>query len=174
MNNFRTINACRCLLFCLMAAPLHSQQGATPASAGNRDDATAAKNFAADTPSSVLSSDEWQRVDASVARGLAFLASQQQPDGSFPTLPYAQPAVTGLGVLALMAHGHNPSEGPYGRRLDRASEFILASQKSNGLVTVYGPEGRRITRDGSSTLGAAAAYCRSAHPTSCCPLFQRS
>src|SRR5688572_8084197 len=49
-----------------------------------------------DTPSSVLSAAEWQRVDVAVERGLNFLISQQRPDGSFPTMDYAQPGVTSL------------------------------------------------------------------------------
>jgi hypothetical protein len=67
-----------------------------------------------DKPADVLTDAEWQRVDASVDRALVFLASQQQPDGSFPTMSHAQPAVTSLCVLAFMAHGHNPGEGDYG------------------------------------------------------------
>ena len=59
----------------------------------------------------VLTSQEWERVDESVDRALAWLASQQQRDGSFPTLPHGQPAVTSLCVLAFMAHGHLPGEG---------------------------------------------------------------
>ena len=52
-----------------------------------------------------------------------FLAAQQQPDGSFPTLPYAQPGVTSLCVLAFMAHGHAPGSGPYGERLGTSGEI---------------------------------------------------
>ena len=80
-------------------------------------------------------------------RSLAWLAAQQQPDGSFPTMDHAQPGVTSLCVLAFMAHGHNPGEGPYGKRLERAVDFIMSCQKENGLITLYGPEGPRITRD---------------------------
>src|SRR5262245_31776854 len=65
-----------------------------------------------DTPADGLSSQEWDRIDASVDLGLAFLASQQEPDGSFPSDRRAQPAVTSLCVLAFMAHGQMPSEGP--------------------------------------------------------------
>ena len=60
---------------------------------------------------------------------VAFLAAQQQPDGSFPTTPNAQPAVTSLCVLAFMAHGHNPGNGPYGERLERAVQYIVNCQK---------------------------------------------
>src|SRR5215204_99375 len=69
-------------------------------------------------PRDVLSTDEWNRVDAAVERTLTWLAAQQRPDGSFPTLDTGQPAVTSLCVLAFMAHGHMPGHGPYGGRLE--------------------------------------------------------
>jgi hypothetical protein len=111
-----------------------------------------------DAPTNVLSSDEWRRVDRSVDRALAFLASEQQPDGSFPSLPYAQPAVTSLCVLAFMAHGHIPGSGPYGARLERAVKFIVACQKPNGLIMLEGPDGPRISRDIDRQVGVAGTY----------------
>jgi hypothetical protein len=110
------------------------------------------------TPSDVLPADEWRRVDAAVDRALTWIAAHQQPDGSFPTLDQGQPAVTSFCVLAFMAHGHNPGEGEYGERLNRATDFILSCQKENGLVTLLGPEGPRITADVPIPIGEPAAY----------------
>jgi len=42
----------------------------------------------------ILTENEWQKVDTSVERALTWLASTQQRDGSFPTLPQGQPGVT--------------------------------------------------------------------------------
>jgi hypothetical protein len=109
-------------------------------------------------PADVLPQAEWRRLDAAIDRALIWLAAQQQPDGSFPTLERGNPGVTSLCVLAFMAHGHNPGEGEYGERLSRATDFILSCQKLNGLVTLYGPEGRRIDRDVAPTMGVTAAY----------------
>ncbi len=117
-----------------------------------------ADSRADEMPANVLSPDEWTQVDAAVERSLTWLAAQQQPDGSFPTTDNAQPAVTSLCVLAFMAHGHNPGEGPYGQRLERAVDFIMSCQKQNGLVTLYGPEGPTITRDISHEIGYTATY----------------
>jgi hypothetical protein len=133
----------------------HAQQLELPASITS---ASAAGKKSDDAPSSVLSPDEWAQVDAAVARSLAWLVTQQQPDGSFPTMNHAQPAVTSLCVLAFMAHGHNPGEGPYGQRLERAVDFIMSCQKQNGLITLYGPEGPRITRNISHEIGYTATY----------------
>src|SRR5262245_22385855 len=73
-----------------------------------------------DSAANVLTTAEWERVDGAVKRALAWLASQQQPDGSFPTLDMGQPGVTCLATMAFMAHGHVPGKGPYGIRLEKA------------------------------------------------------
>ncbi|HEY3393914.1 MAG TPA: hypothetical protein VGK58_14475, partial [Lacipirellulaceae bacterium] len=87
-----------------------------------------------DTPDDVLSEDEWQRVDAAVERALAWMVTQQQDDGSFITLQRGQPGVTCLCVMAFMAQGHLPGAGPYGARLERATDYVLDCQKQNGLI----------------------------------------
>src|SRR3954454_24963048 len=119
-------------------AVLRSSARSSAVSKGSRSD---------DTPANVLSSEEWRRVDRSVDRGLEFLASQQQSDGSFPTLPYAQPGATSLCVLAFMAHGHAPGSGPYGERLERAVKFIVDCQKSSGLIMLVADDEPQINRN---------------------------
>lgn len=140
----------------LTPAALKAQDLLIPSSSGAGRAAKKSQND--ETPANVLSPAEWSRLDGAVNRSLAWLAAQQQPDGSFPSMDVAQPAVTSLCVLAFMSHGHNPGEGPYGQRLERAVDFILSCQKENGLVTVFGPEGPRITRDVSHEIGYTAAY----------------
>jgi hypothetical protein len=110
------------------------------------------------TPANVLSPDDWQRVDQAVKRALAWLANQQQRDGSFPTTARGQPGVTCLGTLAFMAHGHLPGSGPYGQQLDRAAEFTLSCQKRNGLVAAMVPNTPRISRSIDHGLGSCGAY----------------
>jgi hypothetical protein len=67
--------------------------------------------------------------------------------------------VTGFCVLAFMAHGHIPGEGDYGERLEQATDFILSCQKQNGLVTLLGPDGPRITAENVPIpIGEPAAY----------------
>jgi hypothetical protein len=106
----------------------------------------------------LLSGEEWRRVDEAVKQALSWLANQQRPDGSFPTVDRGQPGVTSLCVLAFMAHGHNPGEGVYGQRLDRATDYILSCEKPNGLVTLLGPDGPTITHDVANEIGEPAAY----------------
>jgi hypothetical protein len=145
-----------CALLGFAAAPLRAQDMQLSGPSSSADTQTTREGE--DTPRNVLPPAEWQRVDAAVDQALAFLASQQQPDGSFPTMPHAQPGVTSLCVLAFMAHGHIPGEGPYGQQLDLATAFILSCQKDNGLLALYGPDGPRITRDVDHEIGSACAY----------------
>lgn len=120
--------------------------------------AAEADSKAEKTSADVLSADEWNQLDLAMNRALQFLASQQQPDGSFPTSINGQPAVTSLCALAFMAHGHLPGEGPYGHHLDRATEFVLACQKPNGIVMLNGPTSARMTRAVHHDLGQVAVY----------------
>jgi hypothetical protein len=109
-------------------------------------------------PADVLTAGQWERTDAAVDRSLSWLAAQQQPDGSFPTLDMGQPGVTGLCILAFMSHGHVPGEGRYGDQLARAVDYVAACQKENGLIALIGPEGPTITREIEHVLGVTAAY----------------
>jgi Prenyltransferase and squalene oxidase repeat len=156
----KTKSHCRTvLLLCFAAATSHAQDARSQSLSNAKDAARVSGDaLSDDTPSDVLSPTEWRRVDAGVERALAFLASQQQSDGSFPTMPHAQPGVTSLCVLAFMAHGHNPGEGKYGERLERATNFIISCQKPNGLVMLEGPTGRKISRNLEHLVGVAGAY----------------
>jgi hypothetical protein len=82
----------------------------------------------------VLSVNQWKNIDDAVDRGLAWLALQQREDGSFPTMESGQPAVTSLAVMAFLSRGHVPGIGPYGKRLDRAIDFVVAQQQDEGLL----------------------------------------
>lgn len=118
-----------------------------------------AQSLAPESPSDVLSAAEWKRVDAAVERALAWLAGQQQANGSFPTLETGQPGVTSLSIMAFVSHGHVPGEGRYGMQLERAIDFVLSCQKQNGLVTLLGPEGSLVNRHvPDHEIGICAAY----------------
>jgi prenyltransferase beta subunit len=94
---------------------------------------------ATNTLTEVLTPGRWAAVEDSVDRALAWIASQQAADGSFPTMPAAQPAVTSLCVLAFLARGHQPGLGPYGTRMDRAIDFVLSCQREDGLFSFQPP-----------------------------------
>ncbi len=80
----------------------------------------------------------WRRVDQSVERALAFLVTQQLRDGQFQSgNSKSQPGVTALCGMALLAAGHVPGQGPYGEHLNRAIDYVLDSQQSDGLLSRF-------------------------------------
>lgn len=123
-------------------------QTATSSGRVNRDQA----------PADVLTRSEWKGVDAAVNRALDWLAANQQPDGSFPTLDSGQPAVSCLCVLSFMAHGHMAAQGKYGKPLEQATEYAMQCQKANGLLALVAPDGQEISRDVPHEIGVCAAY----------------
>ena len=100
------------------------------------------------TPSTkVLTDKQWEQVDESVGRGLQWLATQQQKDGSFKTIDMGQPAVTSLCLMAFLAQGESPADGEHQQQLAKAVDYIIAQQKPNGLIAKTAPEEVPIPRD---------------------------
>jgi hypothetical protein len=80
-------------------------------------------------------------VDA-VQRGLRFLASIQNDDGSFGRGRYARHAgITALCGIAFMADGNLPGRGPYGEVVRKALEFVLTSATETGLLATENSHG---------------------------------
>jgi len=110
----------------------------------------------------VLNEKQWKQLDASVERGLAYLATQQRVDGSFDSFPRGQPAVTSFCVMAFLSQGESPSNGKYKEELAKAIDFIADQQKPNGLIATFAPHRAPISRIGNPTLdgevGVTAVY----------------
>ena len=70
-------------------------------------------------------------MEKSVSRGLEYLARTQNPDGSWPQPNGQGCGVSGLHLLAFLAHGEIPDEGKYGRVMRRAVEYIVSHQESD-------------------------------------------
>jgi len=119
---------------------------ATPAQSTN--EAAAAAHL---TLPRVLSQAQWGRMEGSVDRALAWMATNQAADGSFPTYPSGQPAVTSLCVLAYLSRGHQPGVGPYGERLNRAIDFVVSCQMADGLFSYEVPQASYVQREASHT-----------------------
>ncbi len=80
-------------------------------------------------------------VRDAVDRALAWLAKNQRPDGTFPQGDGAgTTAVPSLSVLAFLARGHVPGQGPYGQTLYKSIDYVLESQNQrepelSGLIS---------------------------------------
>lgn len=87
-------------------------------------------------PETVLAQDRSNAaVDASVSRALEYLASQQTEEGAWRTESWgSSSAVTALAVMAFLAAGHVPGEGPYGERINRGVRWVISEQQPNGML----------------------------------------
>lgn len=94
-------------------------------------------------------------LDAAVERGLAFLARQQQRDGSFegggPKI-----AMTGLSLMAFLSAGHAPEVGRYGTVVRQAVDYLLAQSPEDGYFGRI--DKSRMYGHGIVTLALAEAY----------------
>ena len=95
----------------------------------------------------VLTEKQWKQLDESVERGLKWLATQQQENGSFKAVERGQPAVTSFCLMAFLAQGESPADGQYQQQLTKAIDFITEQQKPNGLIAAVAPSAVPIPRD---------------------------
>ncbi len=84
------------------------------------------------------------RIHRTVTRGFAYLAAQQNEDGSFGQHSrYGKNVgITSLCALAFMSDGHLPGRGEYGQVVEKALGFVLDHATETGLVaadTSHGP-----------------------------------
>lgn len=105
------------------------------ASPRQNGDESAANNAAQDEITPAL--------DRAIDTGLEALIALQEEDGSFSGGRYGRHVgITGLACLALMADGHLPGRGRYGRNVERGLEFVLNNVAETGLIaadTSHGP-----------------------------------
>jgi hypothetical protein len=71
----------------------------------------------------------------SVDRGLRFLVDTQQADGSWSSASYGRNVgENALALMAFMAQGNLPGEGPYADTVARAVHWLVAQQQPSGLI----------------------------------------
>lgn len=122
---FRTMLLASIVLVALCPAMVHGQ--------GETGESVIAK---VTTLSAALPPGEWSRVETGVDKGLAWLASQQEADGRFPSDDAAQPAVTSMAVMAFLSRGHMPDQGKYGKQISAAIDFVLSTQRRRGYFSL--------------------------------------
>ncbi len=86
-------------------------------------------------------------------KGIAYLAQSQNGTGCWDTPFGNEPAVVGLSILSILAHGEDPNYGPYKETIHNALDYILNKQdKDTGYI------GTSMYNHGFSTLALAEAY----------------
>ena len=75
-------------------------------------------------------------VDDAIVRALRYLEQHQQPAGGWNVDAFGGEATsaTSLAVMAFLAAGHTPGEGPYGEAINRGVQFVIDRQEQNGLL----------------------------------------
>lgn len=93
-------------------------------------------------------------VDRIYVRGLQFLSRSQTTEGRWPDASYGgEPAVVGLAVVSMLAHGDDPNSGPYSQAIRRGLNYILKNQdKRTGYI------GKSMYNHGFGTLALAESY----------------
>jgi Prenyltransferase and squalene oxidase repeat len=91
------------------------------------------------------------REDDAVDNGLRFLQRQQDADGAWRAGRMGKnPAITSLAVMAFLAAGYVPGEGPYGDTVEKGVRWVLRAQQPNGLIASDGSH--EMYHHGISTL----------------------
>lgn len=105
-------------------------------------------------------------TDRAIQEGLAWLAGQQNGDGSFGSGAYrGNVAVTSLAGLAFMASGSTPGRGQYGENIDRALRYVLDNTSPSGFACVAGSATHGpMYSHGFGTLFLAEAYGMTGSP----------
>jgi len=79
---------------------------------------------------------EWEITPQSqeaLDRGLAWLASNQGPEGNWESNDLG---LVSMGALAFLAAGHTPGRGKYGKALELALGYLLGNARPTGLLNI--------------------------------------
>lgn len=71
----------------------------------------------------------WTVQEGAVVRALWWLKKQQQPDGSWNN---TKPAMTGLALLAYLAHGDTSASKKFGPTVEKGLKWLLNNQEADG------------------------------------------
>jgi rhamnogalacturonyl hydrolase YesR len=144
----------------------HPKAAPTPSGAGLSQDRSADGRQRSSSTRGVRITEEQERA---TERGLAWLAREQNKDGSWTaavgfklnnsyrstSASAAHVGVTSLAGIAFLAGGHLPGRGEYGEALDRAVDFVLGCVQEDGYITFAGT---RMYSHAFATLFLAEIY----------------
>src|SRR4051812_25997571 len=114
-----------------------------PAWAQDKKDAptnTAKKIGIAAQPNQVRGDEITPAAQASIEKGLAYLAAHQSRNGSWSE-GSSGAGITGLAGLALMSGGNLPGRGKYGENVQRAVDYVCRSTQESGLIAADNSHG---------------------------------
>ena len=100
-------------------------------------------------------------IEASIQRGLDYLARTQNRDGSWRSegrQGMYPCAMTGLAGMALLGDGSTPTRGKHWRQVRRCVDFLIGQQQPSGLITAPAEEAQSMYGHGFSTMFLAEVY----------------
>ena len=105
------------------------------------------------------------QLAAALDRGVAHLARSQNGDGSWSGKYGKNVGETSLCLMALMAMGNLPGEGPYGASVALGVNWILEQSKPNGLIQFTGQSDQAAAMYGHalSTLMLSEVWGQTRH-----------
>ncbi|MEE8170311.1 MAG: prenyltransferase/squalene oxidase repeat-containing protein [Phycisphaerae bacterium] len=159
--NRRVRGRCWCaLLATILAMPAPRSAAQNPPDNAGQDESPAPKDDAQAADATEWTEELTPAARSAIERGLAWLAEQQQPDGSYGSgSQYGRHVgITALAGLAFLSDGSVPGRGRYHRQLEKSLAFVLdATAEESGLITAetsYGP----MYGHGFATLFLAEVY----------------
>lgn len=75
-----------------------------------------------------------EAIEQSVNRALEYLATNQNPDGTYDDAYGRSTGIVSLVGMAFLSAGQTPGYGPYATNIDRCIDYVLESQHYNGLL----------------------------------------
>ncbi len=76
-----------------------------------------------------------KQIDVAISKALDHLAKRQNPSGAWALDQFGeQTSSTSLAVMAFLAAGHVPGEGPYDLHIQRGIRWVLDHQQANGML----------------------------------------
>ncbi|HYG75298.1 MAG TPA: prenyltransferase/squalene oxidase repeat-containing protein [Planctomycetota bacterium] len=95
---------------------------------------------------------------ASIQTALQYLASKQRADGSFSGDRGTQSGIVAACLLAWMAAGNLPGEGPYGKHVAKSLDYLLSSTQASGLIFRGKGEQHVMYHHGLAAIALAEAW----------------
>jgi squalene cyclase len=104
------------------------------------------------------------KTEAVIKGALKWLAAKQQPNGSWTTgRGNEHPvAMTGYTLMAMMAAGHLPGEGEYGKNVTRGMNYLLSCVRADGYITNGGES--NMYNHGIASIALAELYGQTRDP----------
>ena len=99
-------------------------------------------------------------ADKAIDRGLAYLASRQDEDGSLGSGGYDRnAAVCALGGMAFVSSGSTPGRGPWGAHVDKCIDYLISITTDSGYIQAPGDVAQRgMYGHGFATMFLAEMY----------------